>query len=103
MRIWLGLVCLGLWGAALWAQGGGVTPQELLKPLKEQWPTYNGDYSGRRYSLLKEVNTATVKNLSLAWMIRLTPGMPQAGGGGGRGRFAPPSTAKRIVGGEGTG
>jgi alcohol dehydrogenase (cytochrome c) len=44
-----------------------------------------------------------VKNLSLAWMIRLTPGMPQAGGGGGRGRFAPPSTAKRIVGGEGTG
>lgn len=97
------MVCLGLWGAALWAQGGGVTPQELLKPLKEQWPTYNGDYSGRRYSLLKEVNTATVKNLSLAWMIRLTPGMPQAGGGGGRGRFAPPSTAKRIVGGEGTG
>ncbi|MFO0364180.1 MAG: acido-empty-quinoprotein group A [Acidobacteriota bacterium] len=103
MRIWLGLVCLGLWGAALWAQGGGVTPQELLKPLKEQWPTYNGDYSGRRYSLLKEVNTATVKNLSLAWMIRLTPGRPQAGGGGGGGRFAPPSTAKRIVGGEGTG
>ncbi|MFN9084678.1 MAG: acido-empty-quinoprotein group A [Acidobacteriota bacterium] len=103
MRIWLGLVCLGLWGAALWAQGGGVTPQELLKPLKEQWPTYNGDYSGRRYSLLKEVNTATVKNLSLAWMIRLTPGMPQAGGGGGRGRCAPPSPAKRMGGGEGTG
>jgi alcohol dehydrogenase (cytochrome c) len=103
MRIWLGMVCLGLWGAALWAQGGGVTPRELLKPLKEQWPTYNGDYSGRRYSLLKEVNTTTVKNLSLAWMIRLTPGMPQAGGGGGRGRFAPPSTAKLVVGGEGTG
>ena len=103
MRIWNGLVCIGLWGAALWAQGGGVTPQELRKPLKEQWPTYNGDYSGRRYSLLKEVNTATVKNLSLAWMIRLTPGMPQQGGGGGRGRFAPPSTAKLVVGGEGTG
>jgi len=103
MRIWIGLVCIGLWGAALWAQGGGVSLQELVKPLKDQWPTYNGDYSGRRYSLLKYVNTATVKNLSLAWMIRLTPGMPQAGGGGGRGRFAPPSTAKLVVGGEGTG
>ena len=97
-------ICIGLLGAAaLWAQGGGVTPQELLKPLTEQWPTYNGDYSGRRYSLLRDVNTATVKNLSLAWMIRLTPGMPAQGGGGGRGRFAPPSTVKRNVGGEGTG
>ena len=99
----LGFLGIGLCGAALWAQGGGVSPQELVKPLKEQWPTYNGDYSGRRFSLLKEVNTATVKNLSLAWMIRLTPGMPGQGGGGGRGRFAPPSPAKLIVGGEGTG
>lgn len=103
MRRWLGFLGIGLCGAALWAQGGGVSPQELVKPLKEQWPTYNGDYSGRRYSLLKDVNTATVKNLSLAWMIRLTPGMPGQGGGGGRGRFAPPSPAKLIVGGEGTG
>jgi hypothetical protein len=30
---------------ALFAQGGGVAPEDLLKPLKDSWPTYNGDYS----------------------------------------------------------
>ena len=39
--------------AILLAQGGGVTPAELLKPLKDSWPTYNGDYSGKRYSALR--------------------------------------------------
>ena len=67
----------------LWAQGGGVTPADLLKPLKDSWPTYNGDYSGKRYSALTQVNTSNVRNLSLAWMIRLTPG---PGGPAGVGR-----------------
>jgi alcohol dehydrogenase (cytochrome c) len=84
--------------AALVAQGSGVSPAELLKPLKDSWPTYNGDYSGRRYSALKLINTATVKNLSLAWSIRLTPGANP----GGRGRFGGPQVPL-IVGGEGTG
>ena len=44
-------------------------PSDLLKPLKDDWPTYNGDYSGRRYSALKAINTNTVKHLSLAWSI----------------------------------
>jgi alcohol dehydrogenase (cytochrome c) len=84
---------------ALWAQGSGVSPEELLKPLKDSWPTYNGDYSGRRFSALKAINTETVKHLSLAWSIRLTPGPnPPAG----RGRFGGQPT-KLIVGGEGTG
>lgn len=89
--------------ALVFAQGGGVSPEELLKPLKESWPTYNGDYSGRRYSALKEVNTSTVKHLSLAWMQRLTsgPGAPAGGGFGRRGGGAP--SAPLIVGGEGTG
>ena len=34
--------------ALLVAQSGGLAPTELLKPLKDSWPTYNGDYSGRR-------------------------------------------------------
>jgi len=84
--------------AGVFAQGGGVSPADLLKPLKNDWPTYNGDYSGRRYSALTAVNTNTVKNLSLAWSIRMTPGPnPPAG----RGRFGP--APKLIVGGEGTG
>ena len=62
-----------------------VDPASLLKPLAESWPTYSGDYTGRRFSALKQVNKATVKNLSLAWVVRLTAGAGAAGGGGGRG------------------
>lgn len=88
----------------LLAQGSGVSPADLLKPLKESWPTYNGDYSGRRYSALNQINTSTVKNLSLAWSIKLTPGPNQGGGPGGGGRrfFAGPQVPL-IVGGEGKG
>ncbi len=68
-------------------QGNGVTPAELLKPLKDSWPTYNGDYSGKRYSALTQVNRSNVKHLTLAWMTRVTPGAGDApaGAGGGRG------------------
>ena len=30
------------------ADGGGLDPAELLKPLSDSWPTYSGDYTGRR-------------------------------------------------------
>ena len=33
--------------AILLGQGKGVSPADLLKPLKDEWPTYNGDYSGQ--------------------------------------------------------
>jgi alcohol dehydrogenase (cytochrome c) len=85
----------------LMAQGGGVSPAELLKPLKDSWPTYNGDYSGKRYSALSQVNVSNVRNLSLAWMIRLTPGPGNpVSGRPGRGGASPTPI---ITGGEGTG
>ena len=37
-------------------QESGVTSQDLLKPLKDSWPTYNGDYTGKRFSALDQVN-----------------------------------------------
>jgi len=91
--------------ALLLAQSGGLAPVELLKPLKDSWPTYNGDYSGRRYSVLKDVNTSTVKNLSLAWSLHLTAGSGNPGAGGGffRGRGGGGAAAPIVVGGEGTG
>ena len=89
--------------AGLLAQGGGITPTELLKPLKESWPTYNGDYSGRRYSALTQVNQSNVMRLTLAWTARVTSG-PGAGGGGGRGgRGGGFGGGNVIIGGEGTG
>ena len=49
-------------------QESGVTSQDLLQPLKDSWPTYNGDYTGKRYSALDQVNRENVKHLTLAWM-----------------------------------
>jgi alcohol dehydrogenase (cytochrome c) len=42
-------------------------PAKLLQPPTDTWPTFNGDYSGRRYSPLKQVNATNVKSLGLAW------------------------------------
>src|SRR5262245_22889488 len=52
---------------------GGLDPASLLKPLAESWPTYSGDYTGRRYSALKQADRDTVKNLTLGWVARLNP------------------------------
>ena len=79
----------------------GLTNADLLKPLSTDWPTYSGDYTGRRYSKLIQVNQSNVKDLTLAWASRLTAG---AGGGGrGGGRFGGGAAVPLIVAGEGTG
>jgi alcohol dehydrogenase (cytochrome c) len=95
-KILLGALALPL---LVQAQGDGVSPAELLKPLKDSWPTYNGDYSGKRYSALAQLNQTNVTHLTLAWSTRVSPG---AGGGGGRGGRGG-GGANLIVGGEGTG
>jgi alcohol dehydrogenase (cytochrome c) len=46
-------------------------PALLGKPPVDAWPTYHGDYSGRRYSTLEQINTSNVKGLALAWVYRL--------------------------------
>ncbi|MGI8958201.1 MAG: acido-empty-quinoprotein group A [Bryobacteraceae bacterium] len=81
-------------------QGKGVSPTELLQPLKNSWPTYNGDYSGKRYSALKQVNRSNVQHLTLAWMTRVTPGMDEPSEGHRRHHH---EQANVIVGGEGPG
>ena len=60
----------------------GSIPRTLLKPLADSWTSYSGDYTGRRYSALTQVNQANVKNLTLAFAAKVTGG---PGGGGGRG------------------
>ncbi|HEY4085447.1 MAG TPA: PQQ-binding-like beta-propeller repeat protein [Bryobacteraceae bacterium] len=91
---------------------GGLDPADLLKPLSNQWVTYSGDFTGKRFSSLKDINTATVKNLSVKWMIPTpqtgcgpTGVNPNAGGGGGFGGFGGGGGAAPapIVGGLGNG
>lgn len=89
---------------------GGLDPKTLYKPLAESWSSYSGDYTGRRYSALTQANQQTVKNLSLAWTMKLS-GAPNltAGAAGGRGGGfggpggGAPGAAATIIGGEGTG
>jgi glucose dehydrogenase len=53
------------------------------------WPMYNRDLAGTRYSPLTQINTANASNLAQAWTYRLSaapPAAEQPGGRGGGGR-----------------
>ena len=52
------------------ARAQGLDASALLKPPPDTWPTYNGDYSGRRYSTLDQINASNVNALTLAWAFR---------------------------------
>ena len=97
------------------AERNGVDPADANKPLADQWITYSGDYSGKRFSSLKQVNVNTVKHLSLEWLqpnittaCGPTGTAPAGGGGGGFGGGGfggggGAAAAPIIIGGLGTG
>ncbi len=68
--------------AALLAQAP-LDPAKLLQQPTDTWPTYNGDYSGRRFSPLTKINKTTIKSLALAWTYRA-----DAPSGGGQARIS---------------
>jgi len=49
-----------------------VTPDRLIHSAKEphNWLTYSGDYSGRRYSLLDQINTVNARTLTAKWVYQ---------------------------------
>ena len=71
MRRTLALASLSVLALSLGlAAQGPLDPALLLKPPTDAWPSYHGDYTGRHYSPLKQVNASNAKNLSLAWIYR---------------------------------
>ena len=34
-----------------------LNPQSIGEPPTTSWPTYNGDYSGKRFSTLRQINS----------------------------------------------
>src|SRR5206468_961171 len=50
------------------AQSAGSTA--LFNSPEKDWPTYNGDYSGRRYSALSQIGVDNVRSLSLGWAFQ---------------------------------
>ncbi len=47
-----------------------VRPSDLLqKAIKDNWVSYNGDYTGRRFSSLAQVTPANVSHLAAKWVF----------------------------------
>jgi alcohol dehydrogenase (cytochrome c) len=45
-------------------------PSSLLTtPVAENWPSYNGDYTGRRFSSLTQITPANVRSLRVQWVF----------------------------------
>ncbi len=53
----------------------------LFNQPPDIWPTYNGDYSGRRFSSLTEINQSNVNLLKIEWAFRIAGIGPQRGVG----------------------
>src|SRR2546423_7423028 len=49
------------------------TAQKNNARADADWPTYNRDLAGTRYSPLTQINTTNVANLKQAWSYRLRP------------------------------
>src|SRR5215475_6049127 len=75
-RAGVGLVAWVMVSALASAQTSGagsnttVTAKDLLaQPVGADWTSYNGDYTGRRYSSLNQINTENVGRLRAAWVF----------------------------------
>ncbi|HEY6923227.1 MAG TPA: hypothetical protein VI653_07160, partial [Steroidobacteraceae bacterium] len=65
------IVCLGaMLSAAVHANELDMTI--VGEPPTTAWPTFNGDYSGARFSSLQQINAANVASLQLQWSYRIT-------------------------------
>ncbi|MGH9694528.1 MAG: PQQ-binding-like beta-propeller repeat protein, partial [Bryobacteraceae bacterium] len=71
------IVVCALCAVAMRGSGGNavsvcvnVKPADLLvRPTAANWLSYNGDYTGRRYSGLKQLNPANVAQLRAQWVF----------------------------------
>ncbi|HKV04251.1 MAG TPA: acido-empty-quinoprotein group A [Candidatus Acidoferrales bacterium] len=69
MKRFLTLLSFGL-AFALSVPAQGLDPGKILKPPTDTWPTFNGDYTGRRFSPLTEINKDNVASMTLAWAFQ---------------------------------
>jgi alcohol dehydrogenase (cytochrome c) len=63
--------CVGLtlsFSSHLFAQG--LDPVTIANPPSDSWPSYHGDYSGKRHSPLTQITPQNVGSLALAWAFQ---------------------------------
>jgi alcohol dehydrogenase (cytochrome c) len=79
-RLFISILCIFLVAHAAGQEKTGKTissaidvqPAELLlQPPGANWISYNGDYSGRRYSNLKEISPENVSQLRAQWIFHI--------------------------------
>ncbi|HKR83112.1 MAG TPA: PQQ-binding-like beta-propeller repeat protein, partial [Terriglobales bacterium] len=72
----LSALCLFAGGQIRTTALTSVNAEDLLtRPVGENWTSYNGDYSGRRYSSLDQITVPNVVDLRPAWVFH--PGNSQ--------------------------
>jgi len=49
-----------------------IDPDGIGKAPITSWPTFNGDYSGERYSTLTQIGSANVNRLARQWVYKIT-------------------------------
>jgi alcohol dehydrogenase (cytochrome c) len=67
------LLAIALLAASVPARGqlaGGFDPTRLLSEPTDAWPTFHGDYTGRRHSPLTQITPDNVHTLTLAWVFQ---------------------------------
>ena len=63
-------------GASLHMPVVSVDPNTIGKAPVTSWPTFNGDYSGERYSTLTQIGPANLNRLEAEWVHRITEPIP---------------------------
>lgn len=70
-RFCAALVTLALLGASTHSSTVSVDPNTIGQAPVTSWPTFNGDYSGARYSTLTQIRPANLKRLETQWVYRI--------------------------------
>ena len=70
MKKWLAPALFVLLLTPSHLHGQDLDPGKILTPPTDSWPTYNGDYTGRRFSPLTQINKTNVGAMSLAWAFQ---------------------------------
>jgi len=66
-------LCFAIVIIALAGTWVAIAQQSAPRSPDADWPTYNRDLAGTRYSPLTQINTANVANLKQVWSYRLRP------------------------------
>jgi alcohol dehydrogenase (cytochrome c) len=64
------IVCAIVFFATPSLHAQNLDPATILHPPADSWPTYNGDYSGQRFSTLQQINGTNVGMLTVAWAFQ---------------------------------